>query len=54
MASLVQKLQQFCWRGGFCLLVELYLEGSGSVLLVAVFSFEGKFIRAAFLYSLVT
>ena len=27
-ALLVQKLLQFCWMGGFCLLVEHHWEGS--------------------------
>ena len=30
IAQLVQKLLRFCWMGIFCLLVELYLEGSAS------------------------
>ena len=28
IASFVQKLSQFCWLDDFCLLVELYQEGS--------------------------
>ena len=28
IASLMTKLQRFCWMGGFCLLVELHQEGS--------------------------
>ena len=40
IALVVQKLQQFYWRGGFCLLVELHWEGSAPAACTAGFFFK--------------
>ena len=39
-----QKLRQFCWIGGFCLLVELHWEGSMRSLLCRFISFVEQLI----------
>ena len=45
IAVLVQKLQRFCWMGGFCLLVELHREGSAPAACTAgLFSLMLKYL----------
>ena len=44
---LAQKLQQFCLKGGFCLLVELHGEGSAPVACAALFLLKYCVIKSA-------